>query len=96
MPSAKKSMSMAVLDDLDAIKSEFGTDPQESRLKQSLSMMDLPRTPFQELRSSMYRSLPWVAVPGLAARTNDVVRTISSPRRRRVFERGSPLEGADM
>ena len=77
MPNAKKSMSMAMLKDLDAIKSEFGMSPGESVLKSSLSMMDLPRTPFQDRRSAMYKSLPFVALPGMSSRTNDVVRTIS-------------------
>jgi len=70
-------MSHAILEDLDSLKrtQEWGT--QDARLKPSVSTLDLPRTPYHERRSSLYQSLPFVAVPGMAARTNDVVRRIS-------------------
>ena len=54
---------------------EWGT--QDARLKPSVSTLDLPRNPYHERRSSLYQSLPFVAVPGMAARTSDVVRRIS-------------------
>ncbi|KAH8058198.1 hypothetical protein JL722_6049 [Aureococcus anophagefferens] len=96
-----RSVSYSMFDDLERLKHDFdaedamasarsdvfwrsGRDP--TVLKNSLSMMDLPRTPFQERRGTLYASLPMVAVPGLATRTNDVVREISYGRY--VAERG--------
>lgn len=70
-------MSHAVLEDLDAIKRATEWGSHDARLKPSVSTLDLPRTPYHERRSNLYAALPFVAVPGLAARTNDVVRHIS-------------------
>ena len=70
-------MSHAILEDLEAMKRATEWGSQDARLKPSVSTLDLPRTPYDERRSSLYASLPFVAVPGMAARTNDVVRRIS-------------------
>mmetsp|Transcript_14992 Transcript_14992/g.47128 ORF Transcript_14992/g.47128 Transcript_14992/m.47128 type:complete len:704 (-) Transcript_14992:481-2592(-) len=73
----RRWMSHAILEDLDAIKRATEWGSQDARLKPSVSTLDLPRTPYHERRSNLYAALPFVAVPGLAARTNDVVRHIS-------------------
>lgn len=70
-------MSHAILEDLETIKRATEWGSHDARLKPSVSTLDLPRTPYHERRSNLYAALPFVAVPGLAARTNDVVRSIS-------------------
>ncbi|KAJ8605323.1 hypothetical protein CTAYLR_002360 [Chrysophaeum taylorii] len=73
----RRWMSHAILEDLESIKRSHEWGSQDARLKPSASLLDLPRTPYHERRSNLYAALPFVAVPGLAARTNDVVRNIS-------------------
>mmetsp|Transcript_13917 Transcript_13917/g.20893 ORF Transcript_13917/g.20893 Transcript_13917/m.20893 type:complete len:642 (-) Transcript_13917:1518-3443(-) len=73
----RRFYSQAILEDLDTIKRGQEWGAHGAKLKPSVSALDLPRSPYDERRQTLYASVPFVAVPGMTARTNHVVRQIS-------------------